>query len=131
VTPGKRKGSRFELDVRDYLRERGYAAERCYGAGRSDDIGDVRGLPGFVIEAKNQREMRLAEWLTETEVERVNAGEPFGVLVAKRKMKTVADAYAVMPLRQLVDLVDELTRGRCEAAAMHTPLQPGEVLARS
>lgn len=108
MTPGKRKGSRFELDVRDYLRDRGYAAERCYGAGRSDDIGDVRGLPGFVIEAKNQATLRFAEWMAETEVERVNAGEPFGVLVAKRRMQPVAESYAVMPLRQLVDIVDRL-----------------------
>lgn len=119
MTPGKRKGSRCELDVRDYLRERGYSAERCYGAGRSDDIGDVRGLPGFVVEVKNQRELRFAEWVDETEVERVNAREPFGVLVVKRRMKPISDAYAVMPLRQLVDLVDELQRLRSHDPATH------------
>lgn len=118
MTPGKRKGSRFELDVRDYLRERGYAAERCYGAGRSDDIGDVRGLPGFVIEAKNQQAINLAGWADETESERVNAGEPFGALVVKRRLRPVDEAYAVMPLRQLVDLVDEVERLRLASIAL-------------
>lgn len=108
MTPQKRKGSRFELDLRDYLRGRGHNAERNYGAGRSDDIADIRGLPGFAIEAKNHREFRLSEWVDETEAERVNAGEPYGVLVVKRKMKSAAEAFAVMPFRQLVDIVDEL-----------------------
>ncbi len=56
----KRKGSAFERDVVAYLREHGFPdAERAYGAGRPEDIGDVVGIPGVTVEVKNHARLEL------------------------------------------------------------------------
>ena len=41
-SPQKIKGSQYERDVVKWLRSMGYpCAERAYGAGRHDDVGDI------------------------------------------------------------------------------------------
>lgn len=108
-TPSKRKGDRFELDLRDTTRAAGFpAVERCYGAGRTDDVGDLCGLPDFAVEAKNHREHRLSEWVDETERERANSGKRYGVVAVKRKLRGADEAFAVMPWRQLLQLQHDL-----------------------
>ena len=95
----KRRGSQFERDVVHYLQEHGFAdTERAYGAGRPEDIGDVVGIPGVTIEVKNHARLELAQWVDETERERLNARQPFGVVVAKRRGKSTGAAYVIMPL---------------------------------
>lgn len=112
-TPSKRKGDRFELDLRDTTRAAGFpAVERCYGAGRTDDVGDLCGLPDFAVEAKNHREHRLSEWVDETERERANSGKRYGVVAVKRKMRGADEAFAVMPWRSLLAIQHELARLR-------------------
>jgi hypothetical protein len=107
----KRKGSQFERDVVTYLRGHGFRfAERSYGAGRPEDVGDIDGLPGFVLECKAHRSIDLAGWIDEAEHERLNARQPFGVVIAKRRNKSTGDAYAVMTLETFSRLVaDEVT----------------------
>jgi Holliday junction resolvase len=47
----RRRGSSFERDIVAFLQAHGFPyAERSYGAGRPADVGDVDGLPGFVID---------------------------------------------------------------------------------
>lgn len=111
--PSKVKGSRYELDLRDDTRAAGFpAVERCYGAGRTDDTGDLCGLPDFAVEAKNHREHRFAEWVDEAERERLNAGKRYGVVAVKRRGKPAADSFAVMPWHQLLEIEHELIRLR-------------------
>ena len=99
TTPQKAKGSQFERDVAQYLRENGHRyAERSYGAGRQDDRGDITGLPGLVLECKNHKTMDLAGWIGEAKVERDNAKADYGVVVVKRRGKSASEAYAVMTL---------------------------------
>ena len=44
----KAKGSAFERDVVAFLRDHGHPfAERHYGAGRPEDVGDIDGIPGW------------------------------------------------------------------------------------
>ncbi|MGO8724292.1 MAG: hypothetical protein ACLQRM_16405 [Acidimicrobiales bacterium] len=107
----KRKGSAFERDIVAYLTAHGFPhAERSYGAGRPEDVGDIDGLPGFVIEAKAHRSIDLAGWIDEAETERVNARQPFAVVIAKRRNKPTGAAYAVMTLEAFARLVaDEVT----------------------
>ena len=95
----KRKGSAFERDVVHYLQEHGFPdAERAYGAGRPEDIGDVVGIPGVCCECKAHARLELAQWVDETERERLNARQPFGVVIAKRRGKSTDNAYVVMSL---------------------------------
>jgi hypothetical protein len=100
----KRKGSAFERDVVHYLQEHGFGdAERSYGAGRPEDVGDIAGVPGITIEVKNHARLELAQWVDEAERERINARQPFAVVIAKRRGKGAAQSYVVMDLARSHD----------------------------
>jgi Holliday junction resolvase len=102
----KRKGSTFERDLVAYLRANGFpAAERTYGAGRPDDVGDIDGVPDFTIEAKAHRAIDLAAFADEAETERVNAGRRFAAVIAKRRNKATSAAYVIVTLEQFVRLI--------------------------
>jgi Holliday junction resolvase len=105
----KRKGSAFERDVVAVLQAAGHRyAQRAYGAGRPADIGDIDGLPRFAFECKARRALDLAGWIDEAVTEAANAGPGVTpVVVAKRRGKSTADAYAVLRLRDFVRLILE------------------------
>jgi len=106
----KARGSQFERDVVGYLRDHGHRyVERAYGAGRSDDRGDLDGLPGYVVEVKCHRAMDLAGFVDEAVREAANVGGAvIPVVIAKRRNRPVADAYAVMRLSDWSRLVGEV-----------------------
>jgi hypothetical protein len=98
VSAARRKGSAFARDVCDYLRDRlGLPVERRVDGG-TKDRGDVAGIPRWVLELKNCRQMDLAGWMAEAEKEAANDGAKFYAVVHKRRMKGVAQAYVTMPL---------------------------------
>ena len=102
----RRKGSAFERDVVGYLREHGFPeAERAYGAGRPEDVGDIDGIPGVTVEVKNHARLALAQWIDEAERERVNARQPYGVVVVKRRGKSAASSYVVCDLATFTRLI--------------------------
>jgi|SRR5665213_2996628 len=108
TSPQARKGSNYERAVVEYLRANGHQhVERSYGAGRPLDVGDLDGLPGWVLELKCHARLDLAGWLDEAEVERVNARQPFAAVIAKRRGKPTKDSYVVMPLEQFARLTAE------------------------
>lgn len=100
------KGTRFETALVDYLRPRGAPhAERRARSGAKDK-GDLAGIPGLVVEAKNAARMELAAWIAEAETERANAEAELGVVWAKRKGKgSPRDGYVVMTGAQFVHLL--------------------------
>lgn len=88
-----------------FLRQWWPTAERRALSGKNDR-GDVTGLgPRYVIECKAARAIELATWIDETETERVNANADYGILVIKRRNKSVDKAYVVVPLWQMVQLM--------------------------
>jgi len=72
LSKAKQKGTLAETAVADYLRQTFPAVERRALAGVNDK-GDVAGVPGCVIEVKNQRSYKIHDWMKETETERINA----------------------------------------------------------
>lgn len=109
TTPSKRKGSQYERDVVKWLRSSGFAcAERAYGAGRQDDVGDIDGIDGVVVECKNEKKIDLAGYLKELDNEMIHADAETGVvLVKKRGTTNVSESYAVMPAWLWVDLLKQ------------------------
>lgn len=108
VSPQRRKGSDFEREIVSYLKDHGFPfAERAYGAGRPDDRGDIDGIPGWVIEAKNHRTLEFDKWVLEAATEAAAARVKWWAVIAKRRGKPVADAYVVMPLSQFAELLAE------------------------
>ena len=97
--PQKVKGDKAERDVAGYLAAHGFPyAERAYGAGRPDDVGDIDGIPGVVVEVKNHKTITIPAWLNELETEMFNANARHGAVIAKRRGSTdVGDWYAILP----------------------------------
>ena len=107
--PQKVKGDKAERDVAGYLAAHGFPyAERAYGAGRPDDVGDIDGIPGVVVEVKNHKALTIPAWLNELEVEMSNARAVHGAVVAKRRGSTdVGSWYAIAPFADWVRLLLE------------------------
>ncbi|MFI6763315.1 hypothetical protein ACIBF5_29695 [Micromonospora sp. NPDC050417] len=106
MSASKRKGTGWETAVVDYLRANGvpYAERRTLNGAK--DRGDVAGIPGVVIECKNERAITLAEYADETETERRNDQAAVGVAWIKRRGKgSPGDAYVLMTGEQLVQLL--------------------------
>lgn len=97
MSASKRKGTGWESVIVAALQGAGFVhAERRALAG-ARDRGDIAGIPGLVVEAKNAARLDLAGWLAEAEVERVNDRARWGVVWAKRRGKaSAADGYVVM-----------------------------------
>lgn len=84
-----RKGPRFEQDWCDYAARRlgDDAIERRAKNGKNDR-GDVTGLrirgKRAVVELKNCKELRLADWIGQAEEERANDDAEFAIVGFKR-----------------------------------------------
>lgn len=101
------KGTAFETFIVRYLQQWWPHAERRALHG-TNDKGDITGTPGIVWELKNHKQLRLSEWLTETENERVNARAKVGVLVVKRRGNNKPeDQYAIVTVRTMTQLLKD------------------------
>lgn len=104
----KAKGSQAERDAVQLLKAAGFAdADREFGAGRADDVGDVRNVPRTVIEVKAEKSFNPSGWLAEAEAERINAGADYGIVFAKRPGKSLKDGYFIMRLEDGIALLRE------------------------
>ena len=118
MSKAKQKGTLAETAVADYLRQTFPAVERRALSGVNDK-GDVAGVPGCVIEVKNQRSYKIHEWMKETETERINAEADFGILVIKPNGVGVANVsqwWAVVSLETITRLVEELSVKRLSSS---------------
>lgn len=91
------RGTAWESAIVAFLQSAGfgYAERRALSGAR--DKGDITGLPGVVIEAKNESRTDLSGWLNEAHTERGNAGADIGVVWFKRRGKaSAADGYVLM-----------------------------------
>lgn len=114
MSAAKAKGTRFESQVRDYVKLWKPDAERRAMQG-AKDLGDIY-IPGekrFVLEIKAHRELKLAMFIEEARKEASNANVPYGVVVHKRRMATTGEAYVTMPLFAFMGLIygDPVERG--------------------
>jgi Holliday junction resolvase len=117
--PQKRKGDAAERNVAAWLAAHGFSyAERAYGAGRPDDVGDIDGIPGVVVEVKNHKTITIPAWLHELDVEMFNANARHGAVIAKRRGSTdVGDWYALMPVEGWARLLVEAGYGDTDATS--------------
>lgn len=107
MNASKQKGTKFETEVVNYFHHRGMTDVGRQILTGNMDLGDIAGLPGWVIECKNVNTANWAQFMDETNVERKNAGAQYGLLVVRRRMKSITQAYAVLPLDQAVTLIGD------------------------
>lgn len=111
--PSKRKGSKWETDIREYALDLGLDITRLTTNG-SSDIGDLalRTIgKHYVIEAKAARSIDLAGWVTEAAIEadnyatlnRLDRSLVVPLVIAKRRMAAVGRAYVIQELGWWID----------------------------
>lgn len=72
------------------------------------DVGDLDGYYLHALEAKAEKAITLPEYIAQANREAVNAGQPFGVAVVKRRSSNVKNAYAVRDLETDARLLNRL-----------------------
>ncbi|MFE6518846.1 hypothetical protein [Streptomyces sp. NPDC057748] len=108
ANPSKQKGTAWESLIVGYLREHhNDRTHRNVQMGRLD-IGDIAGYYLHALEAKAEKEIKLPSYVAQANREAVNAGQPFGCAVVKRRMKGVADGYVVRDVTTDVRLMNRL-----------------------
>ncbi len=110
MNPSKQRGTSWESKIVDFLKEHWPHVERRTLSG-AKDRGDIAGIPGLVIEAKNAAHFALSLWLKEAHAERDNDGADLGVVWAKRRGKSSAgDGYVVMDGHTFAHLLRQAER---------------------
>jgi Holliday junction resolvase len=79
MSASKRKGTGWESAVVQYLKENGVTQAERRALTGAKDRGDIAGIPGVVIECKNEARIDLASYANETEQERLNDGARIGI----------------------------------------------------
>jgi hypothetical protein len=107
MTDGPRKiGTAWETAVVNHLHQRGILTAERRALHGNRDIGDLTGLPGFLIGCKNERAIRLALYMDELRVQRGNLVGGNGVVTAevvKRRGSGPGRAYVVTELDDWID----------------------------
>lgn len=103
MTNSKQKGSRFEREIANYLKERGYDARRtAQYCGNTGDAADVVGLPGFHIECKHQEKMHLYDWMEQAVRDSEKSGDT-PIVIHKQNRK---DTLVTMRLDDFMNLIN-------------------------
>lgn len=109
MSASKRKGTAAETAIVNYLRTAGFTHVERRALNGNIDRGDIAGIPGVVIEAKNCARQELAAWVAEAELERDNDRASLGVVWSKRRGKSSpADWFVTMSGAQFAALLREL-----------------------
>lgn len=105
----KAKGTSWETLITNVLSGRGFRARRQALSG-AEDKGDIELLDiPMIIEAKNCKTMKLAEWVDEAEIEAQNAGMIWGVVWHHRPRKaSPEDGYVTMRGETFLRLLSEI-----------------------
>jgi len=114
TTAAQRKGDKFEVLVRGYLRAAGLPVERI-PSGMREDRGDLGGIEDFTFQLKSYTDTTRAvrDGLADLEVQQANADTKYGVVIYKRRGKTDPGSQLVtFELWQLAALLLELRNGR-------------------
>jgi hypothetical protein len=108
--PSKVKGDKAELEAARLLADAtGWPVRRKLGAGRTDDTGDLDGVPQTTVQVKNYPSdivRAVRETLDELPAQQANAGTPYAAGLIRRPG---GRWFAVLTLDQLTALLREAT----------------------
>jgi hypothetical protein len=110
VNRSKAKGTTWESAIVTYLNKNGWPLVERRTLSGANDKGDIAGVTDWALEAKAEKQISLASYMTEAEVEAKNAKTRFFAAIVKRRGKGTSEGYVVMPLRVFVDLLGTINR---------------------
>jgi len=125
VNANKVKGTRWESAVRDFFLSGGNDAHRVAQAG--EDMGDVFLNSHFSVQCKDVAASNYSKWVTDAKAQAKAAGRLFGVVIHKRRQRSVGDSYVVMDLDTFDSLalrlkvLEMLVRERKEPSSAPSP----------
>lgn len=96
MSASKRKGTGWETAVVQFLKENGVPHAERRALNGTKDRGDIAGIPGVVIECKNERAVTLAAYADEAAIEAHNDGAPIGLAWIKRRGRSSPGAGYVL-----------------------------------
>lgn len=110
TSPQRSKGNKAEREIAGILADlTGWPVRRRLQEGRADDTGDLEGIPSTTCQVKDYADCLRAirEGLTDLRAQQERSGDPFGVLMVRRRG---GRWLAVMEPDQLAALLREATR---------------------
>lgn len=121
----RRRGVVWEQHLTGWLRAHGWPLAECAPRGAAQPDGDVLGVPGLYLEAKNARTLDLAGWLDKA---RALAGpHRLPLLVVKRRGRnSPGDAYVIARLADLAPWLHDPPTARRSPVEAVSPLPPYE-----
>jgi hypothetical protein len=105
-------GTAWESAVVSHLQYHGFVTAERRALHGSKDIGDLTGLPGFLIGCKNERTIRLSTYMDELQVQKGNLVRGGGVVpleVVKRRGQGPGRAYVVIELNEFLPVLRAMT----------------------
>jgi hypothetical protein len=100
----RRRGGEYERALVAWLREHGVPYAERAGGGRAQQHGDVLGIPGVHLDAKNRARLDLAAWVDQAVAEATRGSVPL-VVIRRRGISDRGQDYAVLQLRHVVPLL--------------------------
>lgn len=85
MSRSKDKGTAWETAICRYLAEHGFPNVERRALTGSQDRGDIAGVPGWVLEAKNCSTASLGVWMDEALVEQANDGADYSAVWHHRR----------------------------------------------
>lgn len=115
TSANKAAGTRWEIDCKNHVSAAGFpTVERIYGHG-TKDIGDIGGLPGWIIGCKNEKTLRLSAYMDDMRAQRANLGaagqDVIPVELVKRRGYSTGRGYAVLEIDELLQVMRLLDLG--------------------
>lgn len=106
MNASKIKGTKWESEIVRYLIASGWPHVERRTLNGAQDRGDIAGIPGVVIEAKNENRMSLSSWVDEAEEEGLNARADVTAVWAHRKGRgSAGQGYVITTGEQFVELL--------------------------
>jgi hypothetical protein len=103
----KNKGNRYENHLIEVLRSQlDEKAQRTYGSGAGLDKNDVV-LPQFdiEIEAKNQKTLKILDWMEQTQSQQNKSGRTSVMVFRNPRKAEFQESFVVMDLYDWIELV--------------------------
>jgi hypothetical protein len=97
MSRNKQRGTAWETAICRFLAAEGFPHVERRALSGGQDRGDIAGIPGVVIEAKNAQRTELGAWVDEALLEQANEGAEFSAVWHHRRGRAGAgDGYVTM-----------------------------------
>jgi hypothetical protein len=112
VSRSKQRGTAWESAIVRFLTDHGFPHAERRALSGTQDRGDVAGVPGIVVEAKNCSATSLGVWMDEAIVEQANDGADYSAVWHHRRGKaSPGDGFVTMTGAAWVRLIRQAGYG--------------------